>query len=280
MIPLLFATLFSTAFGLVVRHAQRQNCNLLGVGALNYLIAALFHVALRVSEGIVHPSPLTWQIGILAGIAYVTAYFFLFPFMKLRGVSISTAVVRLSVLIPAAVSVVFWGERPNGMQASGTILALVSLPLLGFHPSADRGSLRLQEALLLVALFVTNGLCLLTVRGYRQTGIQGEESLFLGILFGTAAVISNGAWLLRRAGSSRRDILPGVLLGLCNASANLSLVAALQQLPGVIVFPFYSSVGLVFAAAFASVVWRERISRIEAVGMTVAIGAVVFINMG
>lgn len=280
MIVLLLSTLFSAAFGLVVRYAQRRNGNLLAVGALNYLTAALFHVALRVSEGIVPPSPPTWSIGILAGIAYVTAYFFLVPFMKLRGVSIATAVVRLSVLIPVVFSVALWGERPNGMQTSGAILALMSLPLLGFHPSVGREGLRAKETLLLVALFLGNGLCLLSVRGYHQTGIQGEESLFLGILFSTAAVISNAVWLFRRAGFSRRDILPGVMLGLCNALGNLSLVAALQQLPGVFVFPFYSSIGLVFAAAFAGVVWRERISRIEAAGMTIAVGAVVLIHMG
>lgn len=280
MIVLLLSTLFSAAFGLVVRYAQRRNGNLLAVGALNYLTAALFHVALRASEGIVPPSPPTWRIGILAGIAYVTAYFFLVPFMKLRGVSIATAVVRLSVLIPVVFSVALWGERPNGMQTSGAILALMSLPLLGFHPSVGREGLRAKETLLLVALFLGNGLCLLSVRGYHQTGIQGEESLFLGILFSTAAVISNAVWLFRRAGFSRRDILPGVMLGLCNALGNLSLVAALQQLPGVFVFPFYSSIGLVFAAAFAGVVWRERISRIEAAGMTIAVGAVVLIHMG
>lgn len=280
MIALLLSTLFSSGFGLVVCYAQRRNCNLLAVGALNYLTAALFHVALRTREGGFHPSPLTWEIGILAGIAYVTAYFFLFPFMKLRGVSISTAVVRLSVLIPVVFSVVLWGERPSRMQTSGAILALMSLPLLGFHPSSNRESLRAKGVLLLIALFVGNGLCLLSVRGYHQTGVQGEESLFLGILFSTAAVVSNAVWLLRREGSSRRDILPGVMLGICNALANRALVEALQQLPGVLVFPFYSSVGLVFAAVFAGVVWGERISRIETVGMIVAVGAVVFINMG
>ena len=46
MIPLLLSTLFSAAFGLVVRYAQRRNCNLLAVGAINYLTAALVHIAL------------------------------------------------------------------------------------------------------------------------------------------------------------------------------------------------------------------------------------------
>ena len=280
MIPLLLSTLFSAAFGLVVRYAQRRRCSLLAVGAINYLTAALVHVVLRAPKGIVDSSPLTWKIGILAGVAYVTAYFFLFPFMKLRGVSISTAVVRLSVLIPMVFSVALWGERPNGMQMSGAVLALMSLPLLGSHPSMERRSLRQREVLLLIALLVANGLCLLSVKGYNQTGVQGEESLFLGVLFSTAALISNGVWFMRRAGSGRGDILPGVMLGMCNALANLALVEALQQLPGVLVFPFYSSVGLVVTVAFAGLVWRERISRVEALGMTVAVGAAVFINMG
>ena len=162
----------------------------------------------------------------------------------------------------------YFKPTPILMRKIGDALLGVSTFITGY------GIIKDHEWVALIALFVGNGLCLLSVRGYRQTGIQGEESLFLGILFSTAAVVSNATWLLRREGSSRRDIAPGMMLGICNALANLSLVAALQQLPGVLVFPFYSSVGLVFAAAFAGVVWRERISRIEAAGMAVAVGAV------
>jgi hypothetical protein len=69
----------------------------------------------------------------------------------------------------------------------------------------------------LAALFVANGGCTLTIRGYQQTGIRGEESLYLGILFATAALTAGIAWWRHPSGSSRRDLVPGIALGLVNA---------------------------------------------------------------
>jgi multidrug transporter EmrE-like cation transporter len=58
------------------------------------------------------------------------------------------------------------------------------------------------------------------------------------------------------------------------------LVSALQQLPGVLVFPFYSAVSVVLSALFAGLVWEERIRRLELAGIGVAVAAVVLINLG
>lgn len=286
MIPLLLATFFSASFGLVVRYAQGHKGNLWAVGALNYATAALFHVARGAGSGGLPPSRSTLLLGLLGGCVYVGSYFLLFPFMRQRGVSVATAILRLSVVMPIAIAILFWGERPGALQSAGALLALMSLPLLARRPvekerpTRNGDGLKGRGILLLVALFVGNGLCMMVMRGYEQTGVRGESSLFLAILFGTAAVIALIGWLTHRQGSSRRDLLPGVLLGLLNALGNLALVIALQQLPAVVVFPFHSAVGLVYVALFARLVWDERIARTEAAGMALALVAVVLINLG
>lgn len=279
MIALVLGTLFSACFSLIVRGAQRRGCNLWAVGALNYATAMLFHLVRWGIGGAGLPSMPTVTIGVLGGLAYVGSYFLLFPAMQLKGVSITTAVMRLAVVIPVAVAVLFWGERPTSAQVAGALLALASLPLLTLGPNGGPTRLSWRAIVLLAALFVGNGLCSLALRAFRQTDILGQEALFLAILFATAATVALGAWALHRAGSSARDLLPGVGLGLCNALSNIAMVIALQQLPSVVVFPFWSSVGLVFAVLFARIVWGERITRLETVGMTVGLLAVAFINL-
>jgi len=284
MLSLVLATFFSANFGIIVRWAQGRRSNLWAVGAINYVCATLFQLARAAAAGPGALSPATVLIGTGGGVAYVTAFGFLCAGMAKRGVSIATAILRLSVLLPIVVAIVFWGEEPQGWQAAGATLALVSLPLLAYRPPSPGDAIDRRTVVQLVVLFILNGFCMLAVRGYQQTGIRGQESLFLAFLFGTAAIGATGAWVWQRvrAHSStavRRDLIPGVLLGLCNAVANLTLVQALQSLSSVIVFPFQSAVGLIYVALFARIAWREQIRRSEAAGMAVALIAVALINL-
>ena len=284
MLSLILATFFSANFGIIVRWAQGRRSNLWAVGAINYVCAALFHLARAFVAGPSALNTATILVGIGGGAAFVTAYGFLCAGMAKRGVSIATAILRLSVLLPIAVAVIFWDEDPQGWQAAGAALALVSLPLLAYRPPSPGEVIDKRTIAQLIVLFVLNGFCMLAIRGYQQTGIRGQESFFLAFLFGTAAIGAIGAWMwqsrrARLCTITRREIGPGVLLGLCNAVGNLTLVQALQSLSSVIVFPFQSAVGLIYVAIFARVAWREQIRHSEAAGMAVALIAVVLINL-
>jgi len=281
MIPLLLATFFSASFGLVVRHSLGRGRNLWAIGAINYATAMLFHLARSLIGHEWPPAPSTVEIGVLGGICFVTAFFMFFPLIRLRGVSIATAATRLSVVIPILAAVLLWGEQPNGLQTTGALLALISLPLLAIKPANGEGqALPLRTRLLLIGQFAINGLCLLATRGFSQTGVQGQNSVFLAILFGAAALVAHIVWWFHRQGSSWRDAPLGVALGMCNAIGNLMLLAALRQLPSVLVFPFQSAIGLIYVAIFARLVWGERIQRLEMAGMAVALAAVALINAG
>ncbi len=282
MLFLVAATLFSSSFGLIVRYAQERRCNLWGVGAVNYTLAATFHAVLWALSGAGWRAldASTVALGVGGGIVFVTAFGLLLPVMRWRGVSISTAATQLAVLVPVLFSVLLWGERPTTPQMVGATLALAALPMLGLQPGALADRMPARNMLLLLALFLTNGLCMLTVRAYQQVGDAASSSAFLTIIFGTAAVIAQIAWATRRDGSPSRELLPGAALGLCNALANLALINALARLPSMLVFPFQSAVGLTFASLMARLLWDERISRLEKGGMALALIAVAVINVG
>ena len=286
MLYLLLATLFSAGFGLVVRHAQHRAANMWTVGALNYLTAALLHTSRALAGRSGAPAAITLAVGIVGGVSYVGAYFFFFPFVARRGVSVATAVIRLGVMVPVVVSVAIWGEEVAALQSIGVLLAVLSLPLLTLQPKGSapigpsRGpSFSPREAARLAILCLANGMCMLSVGAFEHYGPSSQASQFLALLFGTAAAVGAVGWLTHRRGSSLRDLVPGVMLGLCNALGNLALVQALGQLPGVIVFPFYSAVGILLTALFAQWAWHEPIRRLEWLGMAVALTAVVFVNL-
>ena len=300
MIPLILSTLFSAVFAIGIRFAQTRQADMTVVGAVNYLTAALFHAVLVLVTGAraVHPGSLL--IGLGGGVCYATAFFLIQALMRRRGVSVTASVTRLSVLVPIGVSLAVWHESATAFQAAGIGLAVVSLPLLSIAPAEFTGSPglpagnrgtrpRIASVWLLAGLFVVNGLCLLTTRAFRQTGIQGEDALFLLFLFSAASVTSCVVWFAHRrtglrAGASAAvpfvtSALPGVLLGLSNALSNRLIVLALQRLPGIIVYPFYSAVGLLATVALTRALWKEKIGVPDGIGMALAVGSVVLVNL-
>ncbi len=291
MIPLVLSTLFSAGFAISMRFAQKRGADPTAVGAVNYLTAALIHAVAASAAGLRVPQGASLAIGIGGGLVYAAAFFLMQAFMSRRGVSVTGAVTRLSVLVPVGVSLLAWGETANGLQTAGGALAVVSLPLLSLGPREGRPRTTgprpsRTTGLLLAGLFVMNGLCLLAPRAFRQTGIEGEDALFLLIVFATAALAACGVWLLRARGGAApapillAGVLPGLAVGLCNALANRFVLAALKQLPGILVYPFYSAAGLLVTVAFSRVVWKERIGRLEAAGMALALGSIVLVNLG
>jgi multidrug transporter EmrE-like cation transporter len=304
MIPLAISTLFSAGFTIFIRLAQKRGANLTAVGAVNYLTAALFHASFAVAAGLRIPHGESLAIGGVGGIAYAAAFFLLHGFMKKRGMSVSAAVTRLSVIVPVGVSVLAWGETASVVQTVGIALAMVSLPLLSIGPRSDGGEGtgekprrgRTRGIGPLAGLFVVNGLCMLVPRAFNQTGIRGEDAIFLFVLFAAASLSSGTVWIIQERRFARRvrfgtapagdprpallaSVLPGVAVGLCNAVASRFIVIALQKLPGIVVYPFYSAVGLLLTVVFSWMIWKERISALEAAGMAFALGSIVLVNL-
>jgi multidrug transporter EmrE-like cation transporter len=145
--------------------------------------------------------------------------------------------------------------------------------------------------------------CLLAPRAFRATEAVGEEAAFLAVLFATAAATLCTVWAVteRRTaaspapegdpagdpagvGATRHplllDLAPGIAVGVCNALQNRFMVAALQRLPGTLVYPFSAAVGLVLTVAVARVAWKERFGPLGTVGIALACGAIVLVNLG
>jgi drug/metabolite transporter (DMT)-like permease len=285
MTDLVLSTLFGAAFGLLIRVAQGMGANMVAVGAANYLTAMAVNAVLFLAGGVSIPHASTVTIAVAGGAMYASAFFMVTRLTLQRGASITGAVMRVSTLIPVAVSLVIWGERLSGWQAAGAALALVSLPLLTFRPGTVKRDGSSSGTLLLVGLFCLNGVCLLAPRAFRATEAAGEEAVFLAILFAVAATTLCIAWAVteRRSPAERHplllDLLPGIAIGVCNALQNRFMISALQRLPGTLVYPFTAAVGLVLTVAVARVAWRERFGGLAAAGIALAVVSVVLVNL-
>lgn len=281
MAALLLATLFSSAFGLVLRDALGRRCNPWLVGLVNYILAT----AIQVGRHLVAPAPMPWQarsvaLGAATGVFYALNFLLFIPLLERKGVAITSAMLRLAVIFPILASLWLWGERLNLYQGLGLGLSLIALPLLTVNPSEGWQGLDRRATGLLLLLLVGNGASMVLAKAYQMGATPSQDAPYLASLFGAAMIVSGAAWLGKRRGSSPRDLLPGAGLGLANALGNWGLVSALGALPAMLVFPIYSALGLVCTALLARWLFSERVTRLELSGMAVAVAAVALANLG
>lgn len=278
MAYLLVAPLFFAAFSLLLRHTQRLQLDMLVVGAANYAFAAVVFTALALGQGVLPAPPVAW-LGVLAGTIFVSGYFVLIATMSDRGVSLTSALMQLSVLIPMVASLLVWHEQLTTMKAVGAALCLLAMPLVILDKGVSTAPLTWRRLVLSAGMFVANGVSLLCSKAFQTLGHPEHLSGYSALLFGTATVGSVTVAAVSRARVSRAAVIWGILVGASNAGAVLTLIAALQTCPGFVVFPVVAALSLGLIAVFAATVWREVPGKIGWLGLGLTVVAAVLANM-
>ena len=280
MLFLILHVVFVSSFALMIKYYQASGRNLLVVGAINYVVAALAVGASIIYKGSFGLANSTWIIGILAGIAYFVSYFLLINAVKTSGISITWSVVRLSVLIPVLFSIFYWREQPSSYQIGGIACVCLSLPLLSIRPGGDgKPGMPGKATALIIALFVASGGTNLTAKAFSEISPGDQRQMYLLFLFSTAAIVTVLATLVRRARPKLVDIPFGIVLGLCNLLAGYFLLLALMKLPGMLVFPISGSMSIALTTLAGMAIWHERLRKPAMLGVIVAVIAVVLINL-
>ncbi len=277
---LLAATIVAnTSFALILRAAQHRRANDLAVGMINYIFAAMLFAivgALSRPEG----ADTALAYAAVGGSFNVMIYLLLLPAMRLRGVAISIAMVRLAVVIPLAAAILVWNEAPSAVQTYGIALALLAVPMLSLDRGVSNQPLTARRIAVLLGLLLSNGMTLLILKAFQVTGFTGARSIYLAGVFTIGAVVCAGAWLRgREAPLGLPEITWGVLLGSSNALTNLLIFATLDVLLASVMFPILAAAGLSLSTIFAAIAWREVPGKLGWAGIALAVVAVVLANL-
>jgi drug/metabolite transporter (DMT)-like permease len=169
---------------------------------------------------------------------------------------------RLSVVWPALISALVFGEVPSLGQGAGILLAFVAVVLLAARSGLAPAALRGAGPGWMVGLFIVSGGCGSLLKLFHQLGAADERPAFLVLIFLSAGVLCWAwvAWRAWRFGERlhRTDLRDGLLFGVGNVVGNGFLLKSLQTVPGVVAFPLRDSACIVAVSLIGVWIWKER----------------------
>ena len=278
MIFLILAICSSAMVAIMMRVAQPRVTYPTGLLAANYIVCSMMALILSRSElsGLrLGTLGFPTGLGIVNGILYLGSFALMQWNTRHNGVVLSSVFMKLGILVPTLLSVVWFKEVPTAVQIIGFCIALIAILVLNYQKGTklSRGSWGLLLMLLVGGM--GDGMA----KFYEEYGDPGFQNIFLFFTFFAALLLCLGLVAFKKERLGIKELLYGALLGIPNFLSSLFLLNALATVPAVIAFPTFS-VAVILVVALAGIVcFRERLTRKQLLGGALICIALALLNM-
>ncbi len=288
MIYLILAILFSTAIFVVMRLFKRFELDNHQALSWNYATATVIGFAMSAANGaLTSPVSEPWfPLSILTGFWFILTYMLMVVSSQRSGVTVTSLSSKLSVVIPTLFGVLFLKEALGLTQVAGIVLALTALFLV--VGGKDKKQVNTEKTTLIVLLpiliFFGTGIGDVLMKiTETANGHENDPTFMVAFIYGVSFVFSlllMGYDLLR--GKSKwqwKNALGGVVLGAVNFFSTYSVYQAMRVFDNVVLFPVYN-IGVVCLTALAGwLLFKEKLTWTNYLGLVIAIIAVLLITM-
>lgn len=205
------------------------------------------------------------------------------------GVSVASVANKLSLVIPFVFSIYLYSEAATWMRILGIVIALVSVVLTCWPAKKETSDTRKNAAVYLLPaiLFIGSGLLDTMVKYVEQTYLnESNNNAYLIASFGTAAAIGSliliGMTASGKMQFDKRSILAGIAIGIPNYFSIWCLVNVLKQYQGSssAIIPINNMGIVLFSAVMALLLFKEKLTRTNWIGILLAVGAIALIAFG
>lgn len=253
----------------------KQNVGML---AVNYLTCLVLAAVFALPEGIFPAHEAVGQtirMGAVHGALYLVSFVLLQINVQKNGVVLSATFMKLGLLVPMAVSVVVFGEKPQLLQIIGFALALGAILLI--HSGKDGGSVR--SVLPLLLLLLGGGAADVMAKVFEELGESALSDQFLLYTFVFALLLCLYLMARKKQIPGAPELLWGVLIGIPNFYSAKFLLKALEQLSAVIVYPTYSVATLLVITMTGVLFFREKLGRRQWLALGIILVALTLLNL-
>lgn len=231
----------------------------------------------------------SWAV--IMGLMFIVLFNFIALTAQKMGVAVASVANKLSLVIPFLFSIYLYNEEVTIWKITGIVLALLAV-VLTCLPSASSEAQSAQKfrpllVVLPVILFAGSGL-LDTLIKYVEASHLNDANKNAYLITAFAMAGTAGALLLLvllATGKERfdiRSIAAGIIIGVPNYFSIWCLVQVLKNYAGnsTAIIPINNMGIVLFSTLAAWVFFREHLSRINWLGILLALGAIALIAYG
>ncbi|MFC4763091.1 EamA family transporter [Dyella koreensis] len=279
MTYIFLAVLCSVLVSVLLKLARRQQVDVGQAIAWNYvatslLTAWIFHPSMAILQG-----PGVPWVGLIGlGVLLPAIFLALATSVRHAGIVRSDAAQRLSLLISLLAAFLLFGEAINATKLAGIVLGLVALFCMVWRSGGDNTGNGKEAWLWPVVVLAGFAAIDILFKHVAQAGTPFAVSL--QAMFALALVVSFAIQIGRRLRGqmrfSLRSALGGLLLGLANFGNIVFYVRAHQALPQqpALVFSAMNLGVVALGALVGTLVFREKLSRLNFAGVALAVAAI------
>lgn len=277
MLWLLAASLLSFGFGQLWKWSQRRGLSAPIVVSTNYLVIAAVLLLYFAWHGTLHFATPVLYVGIATGLSFIVSMLMMTYGLERAGVGVVLTSFRLSILVAIVFGILVWNETASLLQYLGIALALLSLILMTWRPTADHSAKSSNPLPLMLAIFILQGASHCCMRWIHYAGLDQQRMHVLCVIALSAGLLGTLFTLLRGQKPKRRDLTMGVGIGLFNLIALGASLTALSLFPGTLFFPVNGSAVVILDNICAHYIWREAINRTGLIGVVLGVIAMLLI---
>ncbi|MCO6499551.1 MAG: DMT family transporter [Vicingus serpentipes] len=286
MLDILFTVLAFNALIIIIKLFHKFGINNLQGLIVNYFVAGMCSLwFFRQPFSIIDILHADWIFHALAiGSLFITSFNFYAQGTQTVGIAITTMANKLSLLIPVGIALIIYPEEAIGyMKILGFILALIGIYLsttkkkkLGFDK---------KYIWLVLLIFLGQGLADTILNNAQKTVVNDNDKglFFMTLLF----VAGSGGLSILLAQSLKqtpqiklKNVVGGFALGIPNFIALMSIFNALENsgFAASQVFPMMSMGVIVLSALIGRVVFKEKLTLFNWIGLGFAVLSIYIIT--
>jgi drug/metabolite transporter (DMT)-like permease len=279
MIYVLASAICSVLVSVLLKLARRLGLDVAQMVAWNYaMAAALAALLLKPSLAPLRATAAPWPALIGLGVLLPTIFLTLGASVRHAGIVRSDTAQRLSLLISLLAAFALFGERLDAAKALGCALGLLALLGMVWRGERRRDTNGAASWCWPLLVFVGFGAIDVLFKRVAAAGVPLGISLLAMFVLALPVASALAAWQGLRSGAhfALRHTLGGLLLGLFNFGNILFFLRAHRALPQhpALVFASMNLGVVVLGALTGTLLFRERLSRINLAALLLALLAI------
>jgi drug/metabolite transporter (DMT)-like permease len=293
MIYLIGSIVLTSYLTLSFKVCEKYNVSIFQAIVFNYITCvitgSIVNGAFPVNAEVIHQTWFHWAL--VMGILFISIFNIVGMTAQKISVAVASVANKLSLIIPVVLSVYLYHETVKGWKLFGVILALIAVILTCYQPRKTGNENKNENGnwkyILPIALFLGSGFLDALINHVQQNYVTEENSnayLISGFL--SAAIIGTlyleYQYLTGKQVFLFKNLFAGILIGIPNYFSIWCLVRFLKQSPwqSSASIPVNNMGIVLFSSVMAWLLFKERLSAINWVGILLSLVAIYFIAFG